>query len=142
MAANAHVYDQGMKHILAGEIHWENDSIMLAVLDDTYEPDRGVDEFWDDISAHEATADDYPVGGVELDGAAIVVDTDAHTIGLDCDNETLPGPTYPTGHYIIIYKDSGDPATSPLIGYIDLDDNITVSGTTINAAGLATFTLG
>ena len=115
MAANAHVYDQGMKHILAGEIHWENDSIMLAVLADTYTPDRGADEFWDDVSEHEAEADDYPAGGVAIDNAAITVDTDNHIVALDCDNETLPGPTYPTGHYIIYFKDTGTPAISGLV---------------------------
>ena len=141
MAASAHIYDQGMKHICSGEIDWENDTIMLAVLDDTYTPDRGADEFWDDVSSHKAEADDYPAGGVELDNAAITVDTDNHIVALDCDNETLPGPTYPTGHYIIIYKDSGDPATSPLISYGDLDDNITASGMNINAAGVVKFTL-
>ena len=141
MAASAHLYDQGLNHILGGNIDWENDTIMLAVLADTYTPDRGADEFWDDVSEYEAEAEDYPAGGVEIDNAAITVDTDNHIVALDCDNETLPGPTYPTGHYIIIYQDTGDPATSPLIAYVDLDDNITVSGATINAAGLATFTL-
>jgi len=142
MAVTADVYLQGMKNVSLGLVDWEDDTIKFAVITDSYSPDMDADEFWDDgPQANEAEGDDYPAGGWELDSCSVVVDTEDHEIQWDCANESDAGPTYPTGRYGVIYKDTGVAGTSPLLSIQDFGENKTISGVTIHADGLVKFSM-
>jgi hypothetical protein len=105
--ANA-LYGLGKKKILDGDIDLLVDTIKVALVKNDYAQNLTTDEFLDDVSAS-------------------VVDT-AETLGsktttlgvFDAADSTFTAVAAgATLEAVVIYKDTGDPATSPLIAYID-----------------------
>ena len=141
MAVTTYPFLKGIGHILDGTIDLDTDAIKAAVLEDTYTPAQATDEFWDEISAHEAAADDYVAGGaaltvsVVLDAVGMEVEIDA----VDLEDEWIPAG--PTGRYVVFYQDTGVAATSALISWQNLGANTALSGVTFNAEGLLKLTL-
>lgn len=56
-------YGNGLKAFLSGDIDYDADTIKGALLDSGYTPDQAHD-FWDDVSADEASGTGYTSGGV------------------------------------------------------------------------------
>lgn len=139
MAVTAYWYQQTILESLSGGIDIPGGTVKAAVLEDTYSPDAAADDFWDDVSANEATADDYPAGGWTLDNAAVTLA--GGVIKFDCDDEVVAGPTYPTGRYVVIYLSTGVAGTSRLLIFNDLGANTTVGGLTFDASGVGTVTV-
>ena len=131
MAVSTSAYTSLQKNILCGNIDFVNDTIKAAVVTSSYSSSTG-HEYWSTVAAYEAVADDY-VAGV-LQNVDVVAGW--NSMNVVCDRYTWPGPTYATGRYIIIYKDTGDPATSPLITVINLSQNMTIIGIDFGENGL------
>lgn len=83
--------------------------VLTAVLmKNTYAQSLSADEFYDDISTHAAATPVALTGVVVTNGK------------LDADDPTFPAVTGGnTVEAIVLFMDTGVPATSPLIAYID-----------------------
>lgn len=104
--ANA-LYGKGRQKFLEGSIAWLTDDIKISFVDGAvYSPSIDVDEFIDDIAS--TIADSGNLTG--KDTALGVADATDETIG------SVSGAEF---EYIVIWKDTGTPATSPLIALID-----------------------
>lgn len=102
------VYTKGAAKMLAGTIAFDADDIKAMLVDDLYGYDQHNDEFVADIASHRVGTD-VLLSGVDVSGGFLDAN-DANWTGL---------PTGPYVQAVVIYKDTGNPATSPLLFYID-----------------------
>lgn len=123
MAISAFAYTSLQEHILSGGIDFESDTIKIAVVTSAYSSNTG-HEFWSSVAAYEATADDYQAGTLQN----VAITPGVNSTNVACDKYEWSGPTYATGRYLIVYKDSGDPTSSPLITCINLGQDMQVMG--------------
>lgn len=106
--ANA-LYDTGRAAFLLGDIDWVVDNIKAVLVDSAdYIVNLATDQFLSDIPA---------VGRVATSGNFTGKTTTAGVA--DADDITLTGVSGDQSEAVVIYRDSGSPATSQLIAYID-----------------------
>jgi hypothetical protein len=106
--ANA-LFDKARQRFLEGQFNWNTDTIKAVLVDTgTYTPN---------LSAHEYLADVGAGARISTSGAF----TGKSTTGgaADANDVTFTSVTGASIEAIIIYKDTGVDATSPLIAYID-----------------------
>jgi hypothetical protein len=100
------------------EIGWLTDDIKVMLCKDTYVPNKS-HEYLDDITNEITTNASYPAGGYELENKSVnYVALDSKLV-LDADDIVVNDADIADARYAVIYCDTGTPATSPLIGYID-----------------------
>lgn len=132
MASGDIVYFNKMKKaqedgsLTSTPVDFDTDTISVAIMTSTYTPDGGdasAQQYWSDISANQvglATAYTGPItlasktsalsSGTEvLDAGDIVVAQDA--------------AGFTTARWIVFFKNTGTPTTSPLMWYGDLGSN-------------------
>jgi hypothetical protein len=105
--ANA-LYAKGKEKILSGAINFVSDTIKVALIKNDYAQNLATDEFYTSISASvlntpQTLGSKSVTAGVFNAGNPTF---SAVTIGSTCEA-------------VVIYKDTGDTATSPLLAYID-----------------------
>lgn len=105
--ANAH-YAKGAEKVLSGAIDYVTDTIKVMLVKNTYAQNLSTDEFVADISAHRLNTDQTLAGKSITAG---VVDAGDVTFTAVTAGDTSEG--------VVIYKDTGSEATSPLLHYID-----------------------
>lgn len=112
--ANA-IYDLGRQKFLEGSIAWLTDNIKVALVDSAvYTVDPATDEFLSDIPSVVATSTNL-TGKTTVGGVADAADV------------TLTGVSGAESEALVIYKDTGVAATSPLIAYIDTATGLPVT---------------
>ena len=140
--------DKDQSTLSSMPIDFNGDTLKLVVLDNTFTPDTtgsSVQEHFDDISAKEVTTGTAYTGPITLaslsvteSGAVITFDATDVSIAADV------GGGFIDARYFVIYKDSGTPATSPLIAVGDLgSDRANTTGVlnfTWAATGILTWT--
>lgn len=106
--ANA-LYDKGREKFLKGELDWLSDDIKIALVDTAdYTPNLASDEFLDDISGSAIVATSGNLGNKSA------------TNGIaDADDVTFENVTGDQAEILVVYKDTGNASTSPLIARID-----------------------
>ena len=114
--ANA-LYDLGRESFLKGEISWNTNNIK-AVLGDTglYTPNLVTDQFLSSIAA----------GARVATSANLTGKTTAAGVA-DADDVTFTAVTGASIEAVVLYQDTGSPATSRLIGYIDTATGLPVT---------------
>lgn len=114
--ANA-LYDKARQKFLAGELDWDADTIKVVLVDTaTYTVDLASDEFLSAIPADERVATSSALTNKST--TAGVADADDITF-----SEVMGDPC----EALVIFKDTGDPDTSPLIAYIDVATGLPVT---------------
>jgi hypothetical protein len=104
--ANA-LYKLGAQHILNKEIDLDSDTIKASLVKNTYPQNLTTDEFYSTIST-------YVLSTVALTGKSIALGV------FDADDATFAAVAAgDTAEAIVLWKDTGNPATSQLIAYID-----------------------
>jgi hypothetical protein len=105
--ANA-LYGKGKEKLLSGSIDLTTATIKAAILSSAYTPNLSTDEFWSTILAN-------------LLNSQQTLGTKTVTLGVfDAADITFTAVTSgSTAKAIVLYKDTGSNATSPLIAYID-----------------------
>ena len=98
-------------------VDWVNDTIKAMLVTSAYTPDIDLDLFIDDVT-NEVTGTGYTAGGGTLVGKAITIDNTTDVAKYDATDYTWSSSTV-TARGVVIYKDTGTPATSPLITYLD-----------------------
>lgn len=101
-------YAKGKEKILSADIDWVTDTIKVMLVKNTYPQNLATDEFLDDVEAYRLNTDQT------LSGKSI-------TTGVfDAADPTWTAVTAgDTSEGVVIYKDTGSAATSPLLIYID-----------------------
>ena len=106
------LYPKGKKKFLDGDIDLLNDTIMATLIDladYTYDAD---DEFYSDVAAAAKVAEIELATGKTTTGGQF-----------NADDVTWLNVTGDTCEAVIIWKDTGDDATSALIAFIDDDES-------------------
>ena len=120
------MYNGGKAALLKGDADLVNDSIKVALVTSSYAPDKDTDIHFQDIS-NEVTGSGYTAGGKALANGAVTQDDANDRAVFNADDLSWPAATFTT-RAGVIYKDSGNPATSPLIAYADFGDDFSLSG--------------
>ncbi len=114
--ANA-LYDKGRQKFLEGSISWSDDDIKVVLVDAA--------EYTVNISTHEFLSDVASGGRVATSGNLASKTTTAGVA--DAADVTFTAVTGDQSEALVIYKDTGDAATSPLIAYIDTATGLPVT---------------
>lgn len=128
--ANA-IYPKAKQKFLDALIDMPTDTIKIALIDTGVYTYNSADEFWSSASAAEIGTSQTLASKTTTDGV------------FDADNVTFTSVTGASVEALIIYKDTGSAATSPLIMYIDVAASglpVTPNGNNIdvqfNASGI------
>jgi len=102
-------YDKGLEKFLRGEISWNNDNIKAVLIDAA--------DYTVNYATHEFLSDIPSAGRVAISGNLASKTTAAGTAGAA--NYAFPTVIGDPSEAIAYFKDTGNPATSPLISYHD-----------------------
>lgn len=101
-------YAKGKEKILSADIAWVTDTIKVMLVKNTYPQNLSTDEFLDDVEAYRLNTDQTLSGKSITNGV------------FDAADPTWTAVTAgDTSEGVVIYKDTGSAATSPLLIYID-----------------------
>lgn len=99
-------YDLGIKAIADADIDLLADDIQVQGVDSSYTPNYSTDQFLSGVTG--------------LVGAAVSLTSKTTTAGrLLAANTTIAGYTGNAGKFVVIFKNTGAAATSPLIALLD-----------------------
>lgn len=110
---------------------WASDTIKLALVSSSYTPDQDADDFWSDVQANEVTGTNWSAGGVTLANRTATYDSASNTVRLDADDISVANVTVSGAAYAVIYKDTGNAAASPLLGWVDFGGAQSVTAATL-----------
>lgn len=103
------LYDKAREGFLTGSFNWSTDTIKVCLVDtNAYTPNFTTHQFLSDISGSAIIAAGVTLTGKSVTGGAA-----------DANNVTFTAVSGAQSEALIIYKDTGSSATSPLIAYID-----------------------
>jgi len=123
-----------LKQFNGNAIDLDTDTIKVALFEDDYDEDLTA-EFFDDVAGTECSGTGYTAGGKEIENPAFSGTT---TVLFDADDVEWTEATITDARLGIIYKDTEDPETSPLIGYIDFDADKSITAGTFKIQWNAT----
>lgn len=110
-------------------INLASDTVKLMLLTSSHTPNEDSDNFISGVSANEVAASGtYSAGGVALTKSSSTDNTDNEGV-FDATDVSITAATI-SARYAAIYKDTGTPATSPIICVIDFGSTITSTGGT------------
>jgi hypothetical protein len=143
MASTFYTYGLLASKLLAGDIDFENDTIKIMMTTSSYSPNQDTHEFKDDVT-NEVSGTAYSSGGATLSNKSVGYTGGTNVTKVDADDVTWSSSTIANARIAVIYKDTGNAATSPLIGYTDFGaDKSTDNGDftiTFDADGIFTLT--
>lgn len=150
--ATAALYGKFLANSLGGESALESiaidllsDTIKVALLDSGHSPNQDSHEFFDDVDADEISGTGYTAGGTALASKALTYTAGTNVVKFDADDLQWTTATFAAA-YAVIYKDTGNPVTSPLIGYVNFGGEVSVTAGTFtlswHANGIFTITVG
>lgn len=121
-----------------------SDTIKLAAVTSSYTPDIDTHDFWDDVVANESSGTGYTAGGATLANKTGAVVAGSDLAKFDADDVSWTISAAFSARYLVLYKATGDNATSPLVGYIDLGSTYSLASGTLtltwSASGVLTIT--
>lgn len=110
-------------------------TLKLAFMATSYTPNAETDQYWSDISASIASGTTVQT----VSGTAVNIDTANDRIEIDISDVTET-PVTATTDKVVLFMDTGTPATSPIILCADLSTTLSPVGgdltLTVNAEGL------
>ncbi len=110
-------YGQAYKSLGLGRFDFTAGTFKMALTGPGYSPDVDADEFFDDITG-EIVGAGYTAGGLTLTGLAWTYDAVSRRCVLTCDPANWTPLTAAAVRFAVAYRDTGDPATSPLLSYV------------------------
>lgn len=113
----------------------------VMFLSSAYVLDQDAHDFVNDVSASEVTGTGVSAGGVTLGSPTNTVDGATNTVKFTGSNITGINVS---ACYAVVYVSTGTPSTSPVLLIVDVSEgtatNVTVTGITWNAGGIAFLT--
>lgn len=132
MAVVARTYGQALvgqwSSTAARRVDWDADSIKCSLHTAGYVPNQDADTFFSDIG-NEVSGTGYSAGGVTLTTAAPAYDGASNTMRLDATDAQWTSATF-TARYAVVRKDTGAAGTSPVLGYVDFGQDVSVTAGT------------
>jgi len=121
------MYNRGKKGIMDASIDLDNDTLKVLLIDNAgdYIPNPDHDNV-SDVVANEMSGGNY--SRQLLANVAITEDDSNDLSVMDADDVTFASISAGTAKGAIIFKDTGNDATSPLIAWIDTNFPITTNG--------------
>lgn len=133
-------YNNGKEALLNGDIDLTNDTIKLALFPNTYTVNIDTQQFWSDVSGSEISGTNYTAGGNALAGKTVTQNNTTDRAVFDANDVVFTNVTLSNCRYGVLYKDTGTPATSPLIAQFDWGADQSPSGVDFtvvwNASGI------
>lgn len=112
-------YCYGLEQLAAGQIDWQQDRIMVALCAPGYEPDPQHHRFLTDVT-HQITVDGYQPAVLAATTQTVEDTLTGPVVVLDA-NDVVWGIVTLYATRAVVYKDTGEPATSPLISCVRFD---------------------
>ncbi len=123
----ATVYNSYKEAQQRGTIDLVNDTIKVILVNGyTVDPDNH--QYYSDVQSSEVSGTGYTTGGQALANKTITIDTVNDKAIFDADDVSWLNSTI-SADGCIIYKDTGDPLTSPLICYMPFGSVISSNNT-------------
>jgi len=104
-----------------GSIDLDTDTIKVMLVTSSYTPNQDTHEFKSDVT-NEVTGTGYTAGGATLSNKSVTQDNTDDEGVFDADDVTWSNSTI-TARGAVLYKSTGNDATSPLICYFDFGEN-------------------
>lgn len=114
----------------ATPVLWFTDTIKTALTTSSYDPLAGQDShlFFSSVT-NEITGTNYTAGGVTLGSKTCTYDTSTNEMRLDAGDAVWSSASF-TAATAVVYKSTGNSATSTLVSYVDFDaDEVVAAGT-------------
>lgn len=111
------IYEKGLLALIAGGVDFSADTIKAALLDTAHVVDLVNDDNFDDVSADECVSADY----AQITLASKTLAIAANKVRFDCADLDFGNAVTISARYLVIYKDTGTPATSTLLFVQDLN---------------------
>lgn len=128
MAAGSFVANpNGVLSVWKQEIDFLNDTIKATLLTSSYTY-SAAHQYLSDVSANEASG----VTRQTLANKTITLDGSNRTV-LDADDVDFGNNVSLSAKYMQIFQDTGNPATSRLLGYVDLDSGGSTNLSSVNS---------
>lgn len=129
-----------LKGFNGSDIDLVNDTVKVALVDSGYTPDLDAHDFFNDVTNEEGGTG-YTAGGATLGSPTWAVVGASNVVKFDgADTSWTTASIVCRG--AVLYKSTGDAATSPLIAYVDFGSDKTADGGTFlitwNASGIFT----
>ena len=121
-------YGAAPGHLAQARVNLLTDAIKCALLTNAYAPDQDAHAWWSDVLAVQAVGAGYVAGGQALTTVALTYVPAGNMLVFSAD-PVIWTPVTVTARYAVVYKDTGVPATSPLLLYVDGQaDYVSVGG--------------
>jgi hypothetical protein len=144
LAVTAHAYGLGVKAIVDQSINWSSDTIKVALITNAYTPNQDTDQFFSTPAASETSGSGYSAGGLTLASKTSTYNAGSHAEQLDAADVSWAASTV-TAAFAVVYKSTGNNATSPVIAYVDFGGSLSTANGTFSiqwdATGILVFTL-
>jgi hypothetical protein len=111
--------------------------VKCALVSSAYIPNQDTHAFFSDITNEVAAVGGYTAGGQALTTKTLTLDTTAHAAVFDADDVQWD-PSTIAARAAVLYVDTGNPATSPLIAYEDFISDKSSSNDRFKVAWAAT----
>ncbi len=118
------IYNSFKKTVNDSSLQWDDNStttIKCMLVTSSYNADQDNHTFISDVD-NEVSGTGYDTGGKEIVNRTIVVDN-SNNRGIYDGNDAIWATSSITARGAVVYKDTGTPATSPLICYIDFTED-------------------
>lgn len=115
MSESSGQYIKGLLKVILNEVDVLNNDLRIAFFEEGITTDLNVDEYLDDLDGTLIVAT-----SLQLNGIVLQIDTTPspqHHISLTCDDITLPGVSGSEIYSAVLYVNTGNPLTSPLLSY-------------------------
>ena len=119
------VYTKCAQSVWAAGIDYLSHTIKCALFGTTFVQGQNTHRYFSELTG-EISGTGYTAGGVTLTGKTLTPGTG--TVVLDCDNPSWANMTATGIQYVVFYRDTGTPSSSPLISYFDLGTTYSPSG--------------
>jgi lipopolysaccharide export LptBFGC system permease protein LptF len=116
------IYNSFKEKIMDGSIDLDTDTIKVMLVTSSYTASQDDHEDYNDVKAYEVSGTNYTAGGATLSVTISKDNTDNEGV-MDATDITWATSTISNARAAIVYKDSGNDATSWLIRYIDFGQN-------------------
>lgn len=120
------IYNHGKVALLDGSVDLDDDAVKVALVTASYTPDKANHRLFEDVT-NEVIGTGYTAGGKPLANVQLIQDDAYDRVIVDADDTTWPVASFTT-RAAIIYKDTGEASSSPLIAYLDFENDRSASG--------------
>lgn len=112
----AYTYGNFPLHLCKGEIDFDTAAVKALLVDSTYSIDIDLHDVRSQLSG-EISGTGYSSGGVPLTGVVVIYDPNTNTTRIDADDANFGIVTLSDVAGLVVYVDTGTPATSPLVSF-------------------------